>query len=36
VYAAIFIIGIIGITTDILLAKLARKIFPWDRATVNA
>ncbi len=36
VYAAIFIIGIIGITTDIVLSKLARKIFPWERATANA
>lgn len=36
VYAAIFIIGIIGISTDIVLAKLARKIFPWTQATANA
>jgi len=36
VYAAIFIIGIIGISTDIVLSKLARKIFPWERAAANA
>ena len=36
VYAAIFIIGIIGISTDIVLSKLARRIFPWERATANA
>jgi NitT/TauT family transport system permease protein len=31
VYAAIIIIGIIGLTTDLLLARLARRIFPWQR-----
>jgi len=31
VYAAIFIIGIIGLGTDIVLALLARRLFPWDR-----
>lgn len=31
VYAAIIIIGIIGLTTDLLLAWLARRIFPWQR-----
>ena len=36
VYAAIFIIGVLGISTDIVLSKLARKIFPWERATANA
>jgi NitT/TauT family transport system permease protein len=36
VYAAIFIIGFIGLSTDLLLAMLGRKIFPWDKATVNA
>lgn len=30
VYAAIMIIGIIGLTTDILLAWLGRKIFRWQ------
>jgi NitT/TauT family transport system permease protein len=32
VYAAIFIIGIIGLGTDIVLALLARRLFPWDRS----
>ncbi len=36
VYAAIFIIGVLGISTDIVLSKLARKIFPWERASANA
>ena len=31
VYAAIFMIGIIGFATDLLLAYLARVIFPWKR-----
>lgn len=31
VYAAIIIIGIIGLTTDLLLAWLARRLFPWQR-----
>ncbi len=31
VYAAIMMIGIIGITTDLLLARLGRRIFPWQR-----
>lgn len=31
VYAAILMIGIIGLGTDIVLALLARKLFPWDR-----
>ncbi|WP_116141985.1 ABC transporter permease [Trinickia diaoshuihuensis] len=31
VYAAILMIGIIGLGTDIVLALLARKFFPWDR-----
>ncbi len=30
VYAAIMMIGIIGLTTDILLAWLGRKIFRWQ------
>lgn len=33
VYAAIMMIGIIGITTDFLLAWLSRRIFPWQRGT---
>ena len=31
VYAAIIIIGIIGLTTDIILAKLGKRIFPWEK-----
>ena len=31
VYAAIFMIGIIGLGTDIVLALVARRLFPWDR-----
>ncbi|MBF0255269.1 MAG: ABC transporter permease [Gammaproteobacteria bacterium] len=36
VYAAIIIIGIIGLATDLLLAWLGRRIFPWERGAVNA
>lgn len=32
VFAAIFIIGVVGLLSDILLAKLGKKLFPWDRA----
>jgi NitT/TauT family transport system permease protein len=32
VYAAIFMIGIIGLTTDMLLAGLGKGLFPWKRA----
>jgi NitT/TauT family transport system permease protein len=31
VYAAIMMIGIIGLTTDLILARLGRRIFPWQR-----
>ncbi len=31
VYAAIFMIGIIGLGTDIVLALVGRRLFPWDR-----
>ncbi|CAG9269577.1 Urea carboxylase-related ABC transporter, permease protein [Paraburkholderia unamae] len=31
VYAAIMMIGIIGLGTDLVLAFLGRKLFPWDR-----
>ena len=31
VFAAIFIIGVVGLLSDILLAKLGKKLFPWDR-----
>lgn len=36
VYAAILIIGIIGLTTDLILAWLGRRIFPWQRAAATA
>jgi NitT/TauT family transport system permease protein len=32
VYAAIMIIGIIGLGTDIVLALAGRRLFPWDRS----
>jgi NitT/TauT family transport system permease protein len=32
VYAAIAMIGILGLGTDLILAALGRKLFPWDRA----
>ena len=32
VYAAIIIIGIIGLGTDMVLAFLGRRLFPWDRS----
>jgi NitT/TauT family transport system permease protein len=31
VYAAIIMIGIIGLSTDLLLAWLGRRLFPWQR-----
>jgi NitT/TauT family transport system permease protein len=31
VYAAIMMIGIIGLGTDLVLAYVGRKLFPWDR-----
>jgi NitT/TauT family transport system permease protein len=33
VYAAIAMIGILGLGTDLILAALGRKLFPWDRAS---
>lgn len=33
VFAAIFIIGIVGLGTDQILAMAGRRLFPWDRAT---
>ena len=36
VYAAIIIIGIIGLTTDLVLAWLGRRIFAWERGTAKA
>jgi NitT/TauT family transport system permease protein len=32
VYAAIMMIGIIGLGTDIILGSLAKRFFPWDRS----
>jgi NitT/TauT family transport system permease protein len=32
VYAAIIIIGVIGFGSDLLLARLGRRMFPWDRS----
>jgi len=31
VFAAIMIIGVIGVITDLLLARLGKKLFPWDK-----
>lgn len=31
VYAAIMMIGILGLTTDLILAQLGRRLFPWER-----
>lgn len=36
VYAAIIIIGIIGLGTDMVLALLGRRFFPWDRTTAKS
>jgi NitT/TauT family transport system permease protein len=35
VYAAIMMIGIIGLSTDLILAWLGRRIFPWQRAAAT-
>ena len=35
VFAAIMMIGILGLTTDLLLAWLGRRIFPWQKAAAN-
>jgi NitT/TauT family transport system permease protein len=32
VYAAIAMIGILGLGTDLILAALGRRLFPWDRS----
>jgi NitT/TauT family transport system permease protein len=32
VYAAIAMIGILGLGTDLILASLGRRLFPWDRS----
>lgn len=34
VYAGIIIIGIIGFGTDLILAQLSRRLFPWDRTLI--
>jgi NitT/TauT family transport system permease protein len=31
VYAAMLIIGVIGFGSDVLLARLGKWLFPWDR-----
>lgn len=36
VFAAIMIIGIIGITTDLILAWLGRRFFPWQQQAARA
>jgi NitT/TauT family transport system permease protein len=36
VYAAIVIIGVIGFGSDLLLARLGRRLFPWDRSRSHA
>jgi len=36
VYAAIMMIGILGLSTDLMLAWLGRRIFPWERGVVKA
>ena len=36
VYAAIVIIGVIGFGSDLLLERLGRKLFPWDRSQDRA
>ena len=35
VYAAIIIIGIIGLGTDMVLALAGRRLFPWDRSLIK-
>ena len=36
VYAAIMMIGILGLSTDLFLAWLGRRIFPWERRVAKA
>lgn len=36
VFAAILIIGIIGLTTDLILAQLGKRAFPWQRQEASA
>ena len=35
VFAAIIMIGIIGLVCDLLLARLGKRLFPWDSATAR-
>jgi len=35
VFAAIMMIGLIGLITDILLARLGKRLFPWDKAAAK-
>jgi NitT/TauT family transport system permease protein len=35
VYAAITMIGIIGLGTDIVLALIGKRLFPWDRSLIK-
>lgn len=35
VYAAIAMIGFLGLTTDIALGLIGRRLFPWDRASAK-
>ncbi|MGD8556858.1 MAG: ABC transporter permease subunit, partial [Chromatiales bacterium] len=36
VFAAIMIIGIIGLTTDLILAYFGRRLFPWQKQASKA
>jgi NitT/TauT family transport system permease protein len=36
VYAAIMMIGIIGLSIDMLLAYMGRRVFPWQRVEKEA
>jgi len=36
VYAAIMIIGVIGLTTDIILSMIGKRIFPWEKSDAKA
>ena len=36
VYAAIAMIGIIGLGVDLMLARLGRRLFPWDRTEARS
>ena len=36
VFAAIIIIGIIGLLSDLILARLGRRLFPWQRGTATS